>query len=227
MKYLLILPVSLLLLVGCSEQPGGDSETTGTGAQASPAAPSSEKASGGESMLKKAEHDADVAGKDVASAADKAGKDIAKTAEKAEKDVVSASEKAEKDVASAVEGGGKAKESLKEASGFSDTISKTWDSMKGMDFSDKAAFAKKGMDLISAAKDKLSLLNSISSSLPDGMSKMLMDKVGGISGNITNLSGLLGKAGSITSGDWSSYKDQIGSVMGLLGGNFSGLSSLL
>jgi hypothetical protein len=136
-----------------------------------------------------------------------------------------------KDAAGAVAAGAsggsaKALSQVKEAAGFSDRISKTWNSMKGLDFAQKAEFAKKGMDLVSMAKDKIGLLRNIASSLPDGMAEKLMGQVGGLGGNLSDLSGLLGKAGSIASGDWSSYKDQVGSALNLLGGNFSALDSL-
>lgn len=122
---------------------------------------------------------------------------------------------------------GDAQAKLKEASGFSDTISKTWDSIKGLDFAKKGEFVKQAMDLVSMAKDKIGMLQNLASSLPGGMGEKLLSQVGGLTGNITDLSGLLGKAGSIGAGDWSSYKDQIGSALSLLGGKFGGLDSLL
>lgn len=201
---LLLLPLSLLILVGCSGEKDADAS-----------ADSANGSSSSESIVEKMEKDTEKAGKDIGKEADKVGKDI-------EKEAV----KAKDDVESMASDGGSAAKTVKQASSFSDTISKTWDSMKGMDFAKKAEFVKKGMSLVSGAKDKLSMLNSISSSLPDGMGKKLMDQVGGISGHISSLTGLLGKASSIGAGDWSSYKDQVGSALGLLGGNFSALGSL-
>ncbi|MFP4358720.1 MAG: hypothetical protein ACLFSZ_09835, partial [Puniceicoccaceae bacterium] len=115
---------------------------------------------------------------------------------------------------------------LKEAAGFSKTLTGAWDSMKGMDFSEKAAFVKKGMDLVSKAKDHIGMLKNLAPLLSGDMGKQLMSQVGGLSGNLGDLSGLFGKAGSIGAGDWGSYKDQIGSAIKGLSGGFSGLGSL-
>jgi len=115
---------------------------------------------------------------------------------------------------------------LEEAAGFSKTLTGAWDSIKGMEFSEKAAFVKKGMDLVSMAKDKIGMLKNLAPLLSGDMSGELMKQVGGLSGNLGDLSGLLGKAGSIGAGDWGSYKDQVGSAIKSLSGGFSGLGSL-
>jgi|GEM_PF-4912489 len=121
---------------------------------------------------------------------------------------------------------GNAMSQIKEVSGFSDTLNSTWNSIKGMDYSDKSAFVAKGMSLVSAAKDQISSLKGVSSLLSSDMGKQLMSKVGSLSGSLGGLSGLLGKSGTITSSDWGSYKDQIGSAIGGLAKGFSGLGSL-
>lgn len=209
----LLFPLSLLLLAACGDQKETDAKSDPAPAES--AAPESGSPAESSSPAEAASSDADASTEKTGTAANAAAASTG-----------SMLDGATKKATAAVAGGGGATESLKEVSGFSDTISKTWDSIKGMDYAKKADFVKQALALVSTAKDKLALLNNISSSLPEGMSKKLMDQVGGISGNIGKLSGLLGKAGSIGSGDWSSYKDQIGSAMSLLGGGFSGLGSL-
>lgn len=118
------------------------------------------------------------------------------------------------------------KASIKEVSGFSNTITNTWDSMKGLDYADKALFVKKAMDMVSDARSKISMLQTVSSALPGGAQTQLLRQVTGMTGITGNLGDLLGKADSITPGGWSSYKDEVGAAMGLLGGQFSGLNSL-
>lgn len=116
---------------------------------------------------------------------------------------------------------------VKEAAGFSDTVSKTWETMKGMDFSKHAEFIKMATDLVSKAKGHLDTLNKLSSALPEGMSGKLLSQVGGLSDKLGGLSGLLGGASSLSPGDWAGFKDKVGGSLGGLSSGFSALGGLL
>lgn len=116
---------------------------------------------------------------------------------------------------------------ISKISGYSDVISSGWDSIKGMDFSQKDAFLKQLKGIASKAKSNIGMLKQISPMITGASGKGLIESIKSLSGSAGNLSDLVKKGSSITSGDWGSYKDQVGTVIKSLSGGFSGLSSLV
>ncbi len=112
-------------------------------------------------------------------------------------------------------------------SGFSDTLNSTWNSIKGMDYAQKATFLKQASDLVSSAKKHIGMLKQIAPMITGGSSGALIEQISGLTSQVGGLSSLVSKGQGIASGDWGSYKDQIGSAIKGLSGGFSGLSSLV
>jgi hypothetical protein len=111
-------------------------------------------------------------------------------------------------------------------SDYSETLTNGWNSVKGVDFSDKAALLKKVKSLVSTASKNIGMLKQISPMVTGDTGKALIKQISGLSGQVGSLTSLLDKSSSITSGDWGSYKDQIGSAISSLSGGFSSLSKL-
>ncbi|MBC2600550.1 MCP four helix bundle domain-containing protein [Puniceicoccus vermicola] len=115
---------------------------------------------------------------------------------------------------------------ISKISGFSDTLNSTWKSVKGLDFSDKDALIKQVKSLASTASKNIGMLKQISPMVTGDTGKALIKQISGLSDQLGGLDNIIDKASSITSGDWGSYKDQIGSAIKGLSGGFSSLSKL-
>ncbi|MGE9269622.1 MAG: hypothetical protein ACQKBU_02365, partial [Verrucomicrobiales bacterium] len=112
---------------------------------------------------------------------------------------------------------------ITQISGFSDTLTSTWNSVKGLDFSDKDAFIQQVKSLASSASKHIGMLKQIAPMVGGDTGAALVKQISGLSDQLGGLSSLVSKGSSITSGDWGSYKDQIGSAISSLSGGFSGL----
>jgi len=190
----LILSSLVLVLVACKNESGSDASSDAS-------TPSSESAPSATASGAAADSGSDKA---ASTSSDKMADSMAKAKDVASGAAASMDAAVPADAAAA----------RKEASGFGSTIDSTWNSIKGMDYSQKADFVNKAMGLVSKAKDHIATLSKLSNVLPEGMAGKLVSQVGGVSGNLSQLTSLLGNAGSLTSGDWSGFKDQIGKALG-------------
>ena len=118
-------------------------------------------------------------------------------------------------------------EKIGDISQYSEVLTKGWDSIKGLGFDQKSELLQQLKSIISKAGSNIGALKQVAPMLGGDTGKALIGQLSGLTGNLDTLKSLYAKGQGVASGDWGSYKDQIGSAVSSLAGGFSGLSSIL